>query len=63
MKEFCYAVSATLIKDTKNRINIMTDLRRIKANSKEEAIGVYIMEVSEQFKEHQIWVRPVAMQV
>ena len=58
-----FAVCSTLLKDIQNGYNIMTDLRMIEAISKEEAIGKYTIEVSEQFKEHQIYVRPLAMEI
>jgi len=58
-----FAVCATLTEDVPNGINIMTDLRTVKAANKNEAMGIYIMEVSEQFKNHQIYIRPLVMEV
>lgn len=61
MKKDKYAVASTLIKEMPNKMNIMTDLRLIEAVSKEEAIGIYVLQVSEQHPEHQIHVRPAVM--
>lgn len=60
-KKYQYAVSSTLIKEIPNGSNIMSDLRPIKAFSKEEAMGKYILEVNEQFPEHHIHIRPITM--
>lgn len=61
MKKDKYAVASTLIKKMPNKMNITTDLRLIEALSKEEAIGIYVLQVSEQYTEHQIHVRPAVM--
>ena len=61
MRKNMYAVASTLIKDMPNKMNIMTDLRLIEAVSKEEAIGIYMLQVSEQYSEHQIHIRPAVM--
>jgi hypothetical protein len=55
-----YVLSATLLKQNGiGSVNIMTDLRFIDAVSKEEATGKYVLEVSEEFPEHSIHIRPV----
>ena len=59
-----YAVASTLIKYYRTgNINIMTDLRNIEAISKEEAIGIYITNVAEEFPGHNVNCRPVAMKI
>jgi len=61
MKKEVYAVASTLIKEMVTKMNVVTDLRLIEAVSKEEAIGIYMMQVSEQYPEHQVHMRPAAM--
>ena len=56
-----YAVASTLIKEGIGIVNIMTDIRPIEANSADEAMGVYIREITEEFKEHYVHVRPVVL--
>jgi type VI protein secretion system component VasF len=58
-----FAMSATLIKNIINGVNIMTDLRIILARNKEEAMGKYILEINEQCPDHYIHVRPLAMEI
>ena len=62
-KRFSYAVSAVLIKDISTGKNIMGDLRSIKAFSKEEAMGKYIVEVNKQFPDYYVHVRPLVMEI
>lgn len=56
-----YAVAATLIKDMPGKMNIMVDLRKIEAASQEEAIGIYMIQVAEQYQEHHVHVRPAVL--
>lgn len=56
-----YAVSSTLIKEGIGKMNIMTDIRPIEANSTDEAMGIYIREITEELKEHNVHVRPVVL--
>ena len=56
-----YAVASTLIQEKPGVMNILTDIRPIEADSEAEAIGVYVLEVSKEFPEHNIHVRPVSL--
>jgi len=58
-----YAMSATLIKDIPGGMNIMSDLRKIKARNKKEAIGEYVLQINKEFKEHYIHCRPLIMEI
>ena len=57
-----YAVASTLIKNYGvGKLNIMVDLRKIEAVSKEEAMGIYITAIVDEFPEHNVHCKPVAM--
>lgn len=56
-----YAVASTLIKEGIGKMNIMTDIRPIEANSTDEAMGIYMREITVEFKEHNVHVRPVVL--
>ena len=56
-----YVVSATLTKDIPTGLNIMCCSRGYLAESKEEAVGRFVLEISKEYEEHQIHVRPVCI--
>lgn len=58
-----FATLSTLIKDIPNGENIVSDLRVIETESREEAIGKYVLEISEQFPEHYIHCRPLVIEI
>ena len=56
-----YAVATTLInKVSSGVVNVVTDLRFIKANNHHEAIGIAMEELSKEFKEHHVHIKPLA---
>ncbi len=58
-----YAMAATLIEEIGNGENIASDLRMIKATSKEEASLIYTNILKGEFPNHKVWIRVLVMDV
>ena len=61
MEDKKYVVAATLLKEISGGLNIMTQIYKYKAKSKEEALGKFMYDVSTEFPEHNIHRRPVVV--
>ena len=56
-----WVVAATLKKHLIDRLNIITDIRYVEGETEDEVIGKYVRIISEDFPEHDIHVRPLAL--